>query len=43
MDWSMALRLALPLAAVAVLGLWTPGPLVSALESVRAVMAVIGA
>ena len=42
-DWSMALRLALPLLAVAVLGLWTPGPLASAFESVRAVMAVIGA
>jgi hydrogenase-4 component F len=42
-DWSMALRLGLPLLAVAVLGLWTPGPLASAFESVRAVMAVIGA
>ena len=42
-DWSMALRLALPLLVVAVLGLWTPGPLASAFESVRAVMAVIGA
>jgi hypothetical protein len=41
-DWSMAMRLALPLLAVAALGLWTPGPLISAFESVRAVMAVIG-
>ncbi len=42
-DWVMAMRLALPLLAVAVLGLWTPGPLASAFESVRAVMAVVGA
>ncbi|HEU6439718.1 MAG TPA: proton-conducting transporter membrane subunit [Terriglobales bacterium] len=43
LDWSMALRLALPLAAVAVLGLWTPDALASTFESVRSVLAVIGA
>ncbi len=41
-DRGMAVRLALPLLAVAVLGLWTPGPLATALESIRAVLAVPG-
>jgi len=41
-DWSMVLRLALPLATVAVLGLWTPAPLAAAFDSIKAVMGVIG-
>jgi hydrogenase-4 component F len=36
------LRLAVPLLAVAVLGLWTPGPLAAALEAVRAVFGASG-
>ncbi len=35
---AMAARLALPLLAVAALGIWTPGPLAAALESIRAVL-----
>jgi hypothetical protein len=38
----MVLRLALPLATVAVLGLWTPAPLAAAFDSIKAVMGVIG-
>jgi hydrogenase-4 component F len=36
----MALRLAAPLAVVAILGLWTPGPLTSVLDAVRTVLGV---
>ena len=38
----MTLRLALPLLVVAVLGLWTPGPLATALDSIRAVLGANG-
>jgi hydrogenase-4 component F len=37
-----AILLAVPLSAVAVLGLWTPGPLTTALEAVRAVLGASG-
>jgi hydrogenase-4 component F len=37
-----AVWLAVPLLAVAVLGLWTPGPLANALDAVRAVLGVVG-
>ncbi|MGA3029450.1 MAG: proton-conducting transporter membrane subunit [Candidatus Limnocylindrales bacterium] len=39
----MALRLAGPLVVVAVVGMWTPGPLVTALDSIRAVLGATGA
>jgi hydrogenase-4 component F len=42
-DIGLALRLAAPLLAVAVLGLWTPGPLISALESIKAILGATGA
>jgi hydrogenase-4 component F len=38
----MTVRLGLPLFAVAALGLWTPGPLATALDSVRAVLGANG-
>ena len=38
----MGIRLALPLCVVAVLGLWTPGPLASALDSIATVLGVKG-
>jgi hypothetical protein len=38
----MALRFAGPLAAVAILGLWTPGPLATILDSVRAILGAAG-
>lgn len=41
--WATAARLGLPLAAVALLGLWTPGPLASVLDAVRAVLGAVGA
>jgi hydrogenase-4 component F len=41
-DGGMALRLTAPLLAVAVLGLWTPGPLATALESIRAILGATG-
>jgi hydrogenase-4 component F len=41
-DASLAVRLAVPLAAVAVLGLWTPGPLVTVLESIRTILGAAG-
>jgi hydrogenase-4 component F len=39
---AMALRLGLPLAVVAILGLWTPGPLADVLNSIRAVLGANG-
>ena len=36
--WPMALRLALPLLAVAVLGVWTPEPVATALHAVTAIL-----
>jgi hydrogenase-4 component F len=39
----MALRLAGPLLVVAALGLWTPGPLATALDSIRAILGATGA
>jgi hydrogenase-4 component F len=41
-DFSLAVRLAMPLGAVAVLGLWTPGPLVTALDSIRTILGATG-
>ena len=41
-DWDMAVWLAAPLLAVAVLGLWTPGWLMDALVSIRTVLGVAG-
>jgi hydrogenase-4 component F len=41
-DGGMALRLAGPLMVVAVLGLWTPGPLLTILDSVRAILGANG-
>jgi hypothetical protein len=38
----MALRLAVPLAVVAILGLWSPDPLVSVLGAIRAVLGASG-
>jgi hydrogenase-4 component F len=38
----MTLRLGMPLLAVAVLGLWTPGPLATALDSIRTVLGANG-
>ncbi len=38
----MAIRLAAPLVLVAAAGLWTPGPVASALDAVRAVLGVTG-
>jgi hydrogenase-4 component F len=38
----MALRLAGPLLAVAALGLWTPGPLATALDSIRTILGATG-
>ena len=40
--FAMTLRLGLPLLVVAVLGLWTPGPLATALDSIRAVLGANG-
>ncbi|HEX7491948.1 MAG TPA: proton-conducting transporter membrane subunit [Candidatus Limnocylindrales bacterium] len=42
-DLSLALRLAIPLLTVTLLGLWTPGPLTTALESIRAILGATGA
>jgi hydrogenase-4 component F len=39
----LALRLAIPLAAVVVLGVWTPGPLATILDSIRAILGAAGA
>ena len=41
-DAGMTLRFAVPLAAVAILGLWTPGPLATLLDSVRAILGAAG-
>ena len=41
-DGAMALRLAAPLLVVAALGLWTPGPLAAALDSIRAILGATG-
>jgi hypothetical protein len=41
-DLSLGLRLALPLLVVAVLGLWTPGPLAAALDSIRTILGGAG-
>ena len=41
-DVGMALRLAAPLAVVVVLGLWTPGPVSAALDSIRAILGATG-
>jgi hydrogenase-4 component F len=41
-DAGMVLRLATPLIVVAVLGLWTPGPLNTALDSIRAILGATG-
>ena len=41
-DAGMALRFGVPLAAVAILGLWTPGPLATVLDSVRAILGAAG-
>jgi hypothetical protein len=38
----MLARLAAPLVAVAVLGLWTPGPVSAALDSIRAILGATG-
>jgi hydrogenase-4 component F len=43
LDLGMILRFAAPLVAVAVLGLWTPGPLLTALDSIRAILGATGA
>jgi hydrogenase-4 component F len=42
LDLGMAVTLGLPLAAVALLGLWTPSQLTAALDSIRAVMGAAG-
>jgi hydrogenase-4 component F len=41
--FGMAARFALPLAAVCLLGLWTPGPLATVLDSVRAILGSVNA
>jgi len=41
-DGGMLARLAAPLVAVAVLGLWTPGPVSAALDSIRAILGATG-
>jgi hydrogenase-4 component F len=42
-DGGLALRLAIPLLVVAGLGLWTPGPLATALDSIRTILGATGA
>jgi hydrogenase-4 component F len=42
-DGGLALRLAAPLLAVVVLGLWTPGPVATALDSIRTILGGTGA
>jgi hydrogenase-4 component F len=41
-DAGLALRLAIPLVAVVILGLWTPGPVGTALDSIRAILGAHG-
>ena len=41
-DVSLALRLSMPLAAVALLGLWTPGQLTTILDSIRTILGASG-